>query len=137
MRLPESVSYPGLRDFIRRDERERLAAEVQAAESALPLARSARDSLAARALTLDVAHRFDSGEIPAPDIAAAKWFASEMVSRVADRCVQVYGGMGFMENNPVTRLYRDTRLFRLFEGTSEIQLDTIARDMLGGLRSVG
>ncbi|WP_119420665.1 acyl-CoA dehydrogenase family protein [Desertibaculum subflavum] len=101
------------------------------------LAESKAEMLAARALTLDVAQRFDSGQIPAPDISAAKWFASEMVSRVADRCVQVHGGMGFMENNAVTRLYRDTRLFRLFEGTSEIQLDTIARDMLGGLRSVG
>jgi acyl-CoA dehydrogenase len=53
-----------------------------------------------------------------------------MVSRVADRAVQILGGKGFVENNIITQFYRDTRLFRLFEGTSQIQQRNIARALL-------
>jgi acyl-CoA dehydrogenase len=62
---------------------------------------------------------------------AAKYFASEMVGRVADRAVQVHGGAGYMRGVPVERFYRDARLFRIYEGTSQIQQVIIARALLG------
>jgi acyl-CoA dehydrogenase len=57
-------------------------------------------------------------------------FASEMVGRVADRAVQVFGGAGYMQEYPIERLYRDVRLFRIFEGTSQIQQLVIAKNMI-------
>ena len=56
-----------------------------------------------------------------------KYFASEMCGRVADRCVQMLGGMGFIQGHPIERFYRDVRLFRLYEGTSQIHQLNIAR----------
>ena len=64
------------------------------------------------------------------EISAAKYFASEMVTRVADNSVQIMGGAGFIDDNVVTRFYRDTRLFRLYEGTSQIQQRNIARKII-------
>jgi acyl-CoA dehydrogenase len=99
------------------------------------LAEMQADMLAAKALVLDVARAFDRAvaagtPLPFPDIAAAKYFGSEMVCRVADRAVQILGGAGYVEDNAVTRMYRDVRLFRLFEGTSQIQQQQIAKAML-------
>ena len=85
---------------------------------------------AAKEMTLAAARGFDSGTIPTTDIMAAKYYASEMVSRVADRGVQILGGKGFVENNIITQFYRDTRLFRLFEGASQIQQRNIARALV-------
>jgi acyl-CoA dehydrogenase len=64
--------------------------------------------------------------------ACAKYFCSEMVGRVADRAVQVHGGAGYMRGVPVERLYRDARLFRIYEGTSQIQQLVIARQLTRG-----
>ncbi|MCA8926462.1 MAG: acyl-CoA dehydrogenase family protein [Alphaproteobacteria bacterium] len=99
------------------------------------LAEMQADMLAAKALVLDVARAFDRAveagtPLPFPDIAAAKYFGSEMVCRVADRAVQILGGAGYIEDNAITRLYRDVRLFRLFEGTSQMQQQQIAKAML-------
>ncbi|MFV0296414.1 MAG: acyl-CoA dehydrogenase family protein [Hyphomicrobiaceae bacterium] len=94
------------------------------------------ETFAARAMIMDVAQRFThppSRELAA-DIACAKYFGSEMVCRVADRAVQVLGGQGYLRSHPIERLYRDVRLFRLFEGTSQIQQITIARSMIRGAR---
>ena len=88
------------------------------------------DTYAAEAMVLDCARRFERRPLPFADIACAKYFASEMVSRVADKAVQILGGQGYMAENAVARLYRDTRLFRIFEGTSQIQQQQIARAML-------
>ena len=95
------------------------------------------DMLAAKALCLEVSRAFDKAiaegtQLPFPDIAASKYFGSEMVCRVADKAVQILGGAGFIEENAVSRMYRDVRLFRLFEGTSQIQQQQIARAMLRG-----
>ena len=70
------------------------------------------------------------GVIPETEISSAKYFSSEMVSKVADRALQIMGGAGYMEDNAITRLYRDTRLFRLYEGTSQIQQRNIARKLI-------
>jgi acyl-CoA dehydrogenase len=96
------------------------------------LADSQAEMAAARALCIDCAKAFDlGGPIPHVNIASAKLFASEMVSRIADRAVQILGGMGYMEDmSPIPRLYRDVRLFRIFEGTSQVQQANIARAML-------
>lgn len=94
------------------------------------LGESQSELSAARALVLDCARAFDAGPIPHGEIACAKLFASEMVSRVADRVVQMFGGQGYLETRAVARLYRDVRLFRIFEGTSQIQQINIARRLL-------
>ncbi len=88
------------------------------------------ETYAAEAMVLDCARRFEQRPLPFADIACAKYFASEMVSRTADRAVQILGGQGYMAENAVARLYRDTRVFRIFEGTSQIQQQQIARAML-------
>lgn len=94
------------------------------------LGESQSELAAARALVLECARAFDTGPIPHIDIASAKLFASEMVSRVADRVVQMFGGQGYLEERAVARLYRDVRLFRIFEGTSQIQQINIARQVM-------
>lgn len=97
------------------------------------------ETFAARAMIMDVARRFrHPPDLDlAADIACCKYFASEMVCRVADRAVQVLGGQGYLESHPVARLYRDVRLFRLFEGTSQIQQMVIARAMVRGAKGKG
>ena len=101
------------------------------------LADSQSEMTAGKALCLDCAKKFDEEtEIPFIDIASAKLFCSEMVSRVADRAVQVMGGLGYMEDlSDVPRLFRDVRLFRIFEGASQIQQNNIAKAMLKNTRS--
>jgi acyl-CoA dehydrogenase len=90
--------------------------------------------LAGRSLVLDVAARYDSGEDTSVGPSSAKLFCTEMVGRAVDRAVQVHGGMGYLRTTPVERFYRDARLFRLYEGTSEVQ-----RIIIGGalLRDAG
>ena len=94
------------------------------------LADSQTEYMAARALVLDAADRYDAGTDQRLGPSAAKYFASEAVGRIADRAVQIHGGSGYMRGVPVERLYRDVRLFRIYEGTSQIQQLVIAREML-------
>ncbi|CVI63369.1 acyl-CoA dehydrogenase family protein (plasmid) [Agrobacterium leguminum] len=94
------------------------------------LADSEADTYAARCMILDAAARRDRGENTTRQAACAKMFASEMVGRVADRAVQIFGGAGYMSEYPVERFYRDVRLFRIFEGTTQIQQLVIARELL-------
>jgi acyl-CoA dehydrogenase len=96
------------------------------------LADSKTDTMAARALVLDAARRFDDGVDVKLGPAASKYFASEAVGRVADRAVQIHGGAGYMRGIAVERLYRDARLFRIYEGTSQIQQLVIAGQMIRG-----
>jgi acyl-CoA dehydrogenase len=95
------------------------------------IADSATELRAGRALVVDTARRYDTGEDRIAGPAAAKYFCSEMVGRVADRAVQVHGGAGYMRGSAVERLYRDARLFRIYEGSSQIQQVIIARHYLG------
>ena len=94
------------------------------------LADSQTDTMAARALVLDAAANFDAGVDTKMGPAASKYFASEAVGRVADRAVQIHGGAGYMRGVAVERFYRDARLFRIYEGTSQIQQLVIARQLL-------
>ena len=94
------------------------------------LADSRTEAYAARCMVLDAAKRRDLGEPVTTLASCCKLFASEMVGRVADRAVQIFGGAGYMEDYGIERFYRDVRLFRIYEGTSQIQQTLIARNMI-------
>jgi acyl-CoA dehydrogenase len=100
------------------------------------LADSQAEMLAAWSLVKDVATRFDAkpAEVSDPDVSmrvsCAKLFATEMVGRVADRGVQIHGGAGYINEYPVERFYRDARLLRLYEGTTQVQQIIIGRELL-------
>lgn len=94
------------------------------------LADMATELQAARALTYQTAWMVDQGMKIIKEAAMTKLFATEMLWRVADRALQVHGGMGYMKDFPVERYYRDARLFRIVEGTSEIQRMIIANQIL-------
>jgi acyl-CoA dehydrogenase len=96
------------------------------------IADSVTDYRAARSLVLDVAREYDAGTDRRTGPACAKYFASEAVGRIADRAVQVHGGAGYMRGIAVERFYRDARLFRIYEGTSQIQQVIIAKQALRG-----
>jgi acyl-CoA dehydrogenase len=92
------------------------------------IADSQADTMAARALVIETARKRDAGDRVTLEAACAKMFASEMLGRVADRAVQIHGGAGYISDYPVERFYRDARLFRIFEGTTQIQQLVIARE---------
>jgi acyl-CoA dehydrogenase len=121
--IHESVSYA-------RDRRQfgQPIAEFQLVQAML--ADSKTEAYAARCMVRDAAGRYAAGENVSLEASACKLFASEMVGRVADRAVQIHGGSGYMQDFAVERFYRDVRLFRLYEGTSQIQQLVIAKQML-------
>ena len=97
------------------------------------LADSLAELLAARLVTYHAAHAFDTEEnrkIVHGKVAIAKLYASEVAGRIVDRALQVFGGRGYATENPVARLYREVRVDRIWEGTSEIQRMVIAHGLL-------
>ncbi|WP_313067325.1 acyl-CoA dehydrogenase family protein [Achromobacter animicus] len=94
------------------------------------IADSQAELYAARCMVLDAARTRDRGENTTMQAACCKLFSTEMVGRVADRAVQIHGGAGYMSEYAVERFYRDVRLFRIFEGTSQIQQLVIARETI-------
>ena len=94
------------------------------------LADSKTEIYAARSMVVDAARRRDEGRDVGTEAACAKLFASEMCGRVADRAVQIHGGAGYVSDYAIERFYRDVRLFRIYEGTSQIQQLVIARNMI-------
>jgi acyl-CoA dehydrogenase len=94
------------------------------------LADSAIEINAARLLLLHAAAEIDQGRDVRERVSMVKVYAAEMLGRVADRAVQVFGGMGYCKDLPIERFYRDARIFRIFDGTSEIHRTIIARSML-------
>jgi acyl-CoA dehydrogenase len=94
------------------------------------LADSKAEIYAARSMVLDAARRRDHGEDISTEASCCKLFASEMCGRVADRSVQIHGGAGYVSEYAAERFYRDVRLFRIYEGTSQIQQLVIARNMI-------
>ena len=88
------------------------------------------DLKASDLLVMDAADKADRGVMRNEDAAMAKLFASEAVGRAADSTIQIYGGMGLMEELPIERIWRDARLDRIWDGTSEIQRHIISRSLL-------
>ena len=93
------------------------------------LADSKAELYAAECMTLDAARKRDEGLNVTTEASCSKMFASEMCGRVADRAVQILGGAGYLSEYGIERFYRDVRLFRLYEGTTQIQQIIIARNM--------
>lgn len=85
---------------------------------------------AADLLTLSAAWRLDRGLPSEREIASAKVYATEMLARVTDQCLQIFGGMGLMDDLPLARFWRDARVERIWDGTSEIQRHIIGRELL-------
>lgn len=94
------------------------------------LADSKTEVYAAECMVMDAARRRDAGRPVATEAACCKLFASEMCGRVADRAVQIFGGAGYMVEYGIERFYRDARLFRLYEGTSQIMQLVIGRNLM-------
>ena len=94
------------------------------------LADMATELAAAELLVLRAAWKLDQGTAADQDFAMAKLYATEMLARVTDQTLQIYGGMGLMEELPVERLWRDARVERIWDGTSEIQRHIISRALL-------
>jgi acyl-CoA dehydrogenase len=126
--LAERLVHESLERAITRRQGGRPIVEHQLV--AAMLADSQTDLLAGRALVLETARAYDAGTDRRLGPACAKLFASEMVGRVADRAVQIHGGAGYMRGIPVERFYRDARLFRIYEGTSQIQQLVIAAELV-------
>ena len=99
------------------------------------LADSQTELFAGRSMVIEAAARYDDGSDRRLAPSCAKLFCSEMVGRVADRAVQVHGGMGYMHSVPAERFYRDARLYRIYEGTSEVQRVVIAKQLAAGRRA--
>jgi acyl-CoA dehydrogenase len=121
--LDETVAYAK-----QREQGGRRIADHQLIQALI--ADSQTELYAGRAMVLQAAKAYDDGEDRRLGPSCAKYFCSEMVGRVADRAVQVFGGMGYMRGVAVERLYRDARLFRIYEGTSQIQQLVIARELV-------
>lgn len=93
------------------------------------IADSQAEAYAARCMILDAAKKRDAGENVTMLASCCKMFASEAVGRIADRAVQVFGGAGYVSDYGIERFYRDARIFRLYEGTTQIQQIVIAREL--------
>lgn len=120
--LEESVHYAGSRQQFGRSIIEFQLIQAMLADSAV-------DIQAAKAMTLDAARRLDSAGHAVKEAAGAKYFSSEMLCRVADRAVQIFGGAGYISDYPIERMYRDARLLRIYEGTSQIMQLLIAKQL--------
>jgi acyl-CoA dehydrogenase len=94
------------------------------------LADSKAEIYAAKCMVIDAAKRRDAGQNISTEASCAKMFATEMCGRVADRCVQIHGGSGYISEYAIERFYRDVRLFRLYEGTTQVQQIIIAKNMM-------
>ena len=81
-------------------------------------------------MTLEAGWKFDQGSCTDADMAMAKLKATEMLALVADEAIQIHGGMGLMNELPLERIWRDARVERIWEGTSEIQRHIISRALL-------
>ncbi len=94
------------------------------------LADIATEHFAARSMVYNTAWRVDQGEMAIKEMAMCKLYATELVGRAADVAVQIHGGMGYMKELPIERVYRGVRALRIVEGTSEIQRFIISRALM-------
>ena len=109
--------------------RQAAIAEFQAVQH--QLARAATDLHAARLMVYEAARLRDLGRSFLTEAAMCKIFSSEMAERVTSLAVNLFGGNGFVKDYPVEKLYRDAKIGQIYEGTSNLQLQTIAKQMLG------
>ncbi|QSQ24530.1 acyl-CoA dehydrogenase family protein [Pyxidicoccus parkwayensis] len=126
--VAERLIRESLRYAMEREQFGKPIAEFQLIQAML--ADSRTEAYAARCMVLDAARKRDEGQNVSTEASCCKLFASEMVGRVADRAVQIFGGAGYIADYGIERFYRDVRLFRLYEGTSQIQQIVIARNMM-------
>lgn len=126
--VAERLIADSLRYAMERKQFGQPIAEFQLVQAMLADMRA--EAFAARCMVEETARRFDTGKPIATEAACCKMFASEMVGRVADKAVQIHGGAGYMEEYGIERFYRDVRLFRIYEGTTQIQQLVIARNMV-------
>ncbi|RUR30339.1 acyl-CoA dehydrogenase [Vreelandella andesensis] len=124
----ERVLDDSLRFAMERQQFGKPIAEFQLIQGML--ADSKAEIYAARCMVLDAARKRDEGQNVSTEASCAKMFATEMCCRVADRGVQIHGGAGYISEYAVERFYRDVRLFRLYEGTTQIQQVIISRNMI-------
>ena len=124
----ERMLRDALNYAIERKQFGRPIAEFQLVQAML--ADSQAEIYAAKSMVIDAARRRDDGKDVSIEAPSCKLFATEMCGRVADRAVQIHGGAGYIAEYGVERFYRDVRLFRLYEGTSQIQQLVIARNMI-------
>ena len=104
-------------------------AEFQAVQH--QLARAATEIHAARLMVYEAARLREAGQPFLTQAAMCKIFSSEVAERVTSLCVNLYGGYGFVKDYPVEKLYRDAKIGQIYEGTSNLQLQTIAKQILG------
>lgn len=128
--VSERMLEDALRYALERKQFGKPIAEFQLIQAML--ADSKTEVYAARCMVLDAARRRDLGMDVSTEAACAKLFASEACGRIADRAVQIFGGAGYLEEYGIERFFRDVRLFRIFEGTSQIQQLVIARNLIRG-----
>jgi acyl-CoA dehydrogenase len=126
--VAERMLDDALRYAVERQQFGKPIAEFQLIQAML--ADSKAEIYAARSMVLDAARRRDNKEDISTEAACCKMFASEMCGRVADRAVQIHGGAGYVSEYAIERFYRDVRLFRIYEGTTQIQQLVIARNMI-------
>jgi acyl-CoA dehydrogenase len=124
----ERMLDDALRYAVERKQFGQAIAEFQLIQAML--ADSKAEIYAARSMVLDAARRRDKREDISTEASCCKLFASEMCGRVADRAVQIHGGAGYVSEYAIERFYRDVRLFRIYEGTTQIQQLVIARNMI-------
>jgi acyl-CoA dehydrogenase len=133
--VAERLIADSLRYAMERKQFGQPIAEFQLVQAMLADMRA--ETFAAHCMVEETARRFDAGSAIATEAACCKMFASEMVGRVADRAVQIHGGAGYLEEYGIERFYRDVRLFRIYEGTTQIQQLVIARNMMRDARRQG
>lgn len=126
--VAERMLDDALRYAVERQQFGKAIADFQLIQAML--ADSKAEIYAARSMVLDAARRRDNKEDISTEAACCKMFASEMCGRVADRAVQIHGGAGYVSEYAIERFYRDVRLFRIYEGTTQIQQLVIARNMI-------
>lgn len=124
----ERMLDDALRYAIEREQFGKPIAEFQLIQAML--ADSKAEIYAARCMVLNAARRRDNKQDISTEASCCKLFASEMCGRVADRAVQIHGGAGYVSDYAIERFYRDVRLFRIYEGTTQVQQLVIARNMI-------
>lgn len=129
----ERMLDDALRYAVERQQFGKPIAEFQLIQAML--ADSRAEIYAARSMVLDAARRRDDKLDVSTEASCCKLFASEMCGRVADRAVQIHGGAGYVSDYAIERFYRDVRLFRIYEGTTQIQQLVIARNMIRDMQA--